>query len=367
MLVPNWTLMDCSFTAGADSAAAGWQALAARSVVPSGLNSPELILPALRRFEGGQLAVVRDHDAVRMVLPVARRRFPLPLLGNWTSPINFPVAPHLDADMAVPALTAFLRQAGQPVILQGVPHSGPFWDALTAAAGHIAILDQWQRAGLELTGSYAQWFERNFERKRRKEYRRLRARLSEQGRFEARSLGSGADTGPWVDAFLDVEAAGWKGDGGTAIKADPRAARALGEAARGLAAAGKLRFWQLSLDGRAVAMLFAVVEGGEAWLGKIAHDPAFARFSPGVLLILHATEQLFAEGGIVRVDSCAIPDHPMIDGIWRGRIAVADVMLAATTVGAARFSANLAAELLRRRLRVTFRDLFYKLSGRHRS
>ena len=39
----------------------------------------------------------------------------------------------------------------------------------------------------------------------------------------------------------------------------------------------------------------------------------------------------------------------------------------ATTVGAARFSANLAAELLRRRLRVTFRDLFYKLSGRHRS
>ena len=269
--------------------------------------------------------------------------------------------------MAVPALTAFLRKVSQPVLLHSVPRNGPLWDALTAASGHVAILDQWERAGLEIAGSYENWFETNFERKRRKEYRRLRSRLSEQGNLEALSLSPGEAPAAWVDELLAIEAAGWKGERGTAINFVPKAASLLQEAAAGLSASGKLRFWKLSLDGRVIASLYGIVEGNEAWLGKIAFDQNFARYSPGVLLILHATEQLFAEAGIARVDSCAIPGHPMIDNIWRDRIAVADVMIAHANAGALRFAATVAAERLRRTLRTTARDIFYKLTGRHRS
>ena len=83
-----------------------------------------------------------------------------------------------------------------------------------------------------------------------------------------------------------------------------------------------------------------------AWLGKIAFDEAFAKYSPGVLQILDATESLFAEGGIALVDSCAIPDHPMIDNIWRDRIAMADVLIGTPNMPSARFKAMVAAEKL---------------------
>jgi CelD/BcsL family acetyltransferase involved in cellulose biosynthesis len=295
-----------------------------------------------------------------MVMPVTRQRFPVPVLANCATPVSTYGLPHLDLDMAVPALTAFLRQAEGPVILHSVPRSGPFWDAITAAAGHVAVLGQWQRAGLKLEGSFETWFETNFERKRR-------TRLSELGRFDTVSLKAGDDAGPWVADFLALEAASWKGRRGTAIIANPIAAATLGEACEGLSRSGKLRFWKLTLDGRTIAILFAVVEGDSAWLGKIAHDDAYARFSPGVLQILHATEELFAEGTIAHADSCAIPDHPMIDHLWRGRIAVADVMLASASYGAWRFAAVAAAERLRRTLRALARDLFHKLTGRHRS
>jgi Acetyltransferase (GNAT) domain len=170
----------------------------------------------------------------------------------------------------------------------------------------------------------------------------------------------------WVDEFLSLEAAGWKGARGTAMKTNPQAAATLREACRGLAAAGKLRFWKLALDDKPAAMLFAIVDGREAWLGKIAHDEDLARFSPGQLLILHATERLFEEG-LAQVDSCAIPDHPMINHLWRGRLEVADVMIAAPTVGAATFAMTVLGERLRRRLRTNARNIFYKLTGRHRS
>ena len=367
MLVPNWTLMDCVFTADAESVAADWKALAARALVPSGLNSPELLAPAMARAGAAQLAVVRDAQGLRMVLPVIRQRWPWPVLSNWMSPVSFAGQPHLDPDLAVPALTAFLRAAGAPVILRSVPVSGPLWEAITAAAGHVAILDRWQRAGLEVSGNYANWFETSFERKRRKEYRRQRARLAEQGAFAAERLQAGEDTGPWVAEFLKLEAASWKGRRGTAINADPAAAEILREACEGLAAAGKLRFWKLSLDGRAIAMLYAIVEGGHAWLGKIAHDEAYARFSPGVLQILQSTEDLFAEGGITHVDSCAIPNHPMIDHLWRDRIEVADVMLAPAAFGAFRFAAFVKAERLRRTARAAATIIFYKLTRRRPS
>ena len=203
--------------------------------------------------------------------------------------------------------------------------------------------------------------------KRRKEYRRLRARLSEQGALVSRNLHAGEDVTPWADALLDLEAAGWKGKRGTALKADPAMAAAFRQICVGLHAAGKLRFWSITLDGRCIATLFAVVEGGHAWLGKIAHDEALAKYSPGVLLILDATEALFAEGTITQADSCAIPNHPMIDHLWRGRIAMADVIVAGQTVSPLMFRAAAAAERLRRHARAAAKSLYYTLTRRHRS
>ena len=45
-------------------------------------------------------------------------------------------------------------------------------------------------------------------------------------------------------------------------------------------------------------------------------------------LALELTESLLADPTIGRVDSCATPDHPMIDHLWRDRLMLADQLTA---------------------------------------
>lgn len=367
MLVANWQLLDVARRDSAESQRNDWTKLAARALTPAGLNAPEFLNPLFKNLPGAELATVHGGGDLVMVLPVKRRLLPFPLLTNWVTPLSASGLPHLDRHLGAAALAAFLRDERAPVMLTGVPADGPFWDTLAAAAPRLAILDRWQRAALRLSGTFETWFNSNFERKRRKEYRRLRTRLSEQGRLESRRLEPGVDVKPWVRDLLDIEAAGWKGKRGTSLNAAAPVAAAFAEAAQDLHNAGKLRFWSLILEGRTIATMFAIVEGSSAWLGKIAYDEAFAKFSPGVLLILDATEALFAEDALDFVDSCAIPNHPMIDNIWRDRVAMADVMVASADVAQPRFEFTVGAERLRRTARSTARDIFHTITRRHRS
>ena len=107
----------------------------------------------------------------------------------------------------------------------------------------------------------------------------------------------------------------------------------------------------------------AIIERGQASFSKIAYDETHARLSPGAMIILEATRSLFEEGGVMLIDSCAIPNHPMLDNIWRDRIAMADVMVAGGGVGRTRFAVAVGREKLRRMLRGLARDAYYRISG----
>ncbi len=365
MLVANWQLLDVARCRRPETHRESWSRLAARALVPA-VNSPEFLIPLLKYLQG-ELATVHGGGELLLALPVKRRRFPFPLLTNWVTPLGASGLPHLDPHLGAEALAALLRHERTPVMLTGIPADGPFWNMLVAAFPRFAVLDRWERAALRPSGTFESWFESNFERKRRKEYRRLRARLSEQGRLQSLSLKPREDDGPWVENLLRLEGAGWKGKRGTSLKSDASVAAAFGAAAEDLHRAGKLRFWSLVLDGRTIATMFAVVEGSGAWLGKIAYDETLARYSPGVLLMLDATQALFEEGGIDLVDSCAIPNHPMIDNIWRDRVVMADVIVTSSDTPQWRFELTVRAERLHRAIRAAARDLFHMLTRRHRS
>jgi CelD/BcsL family acetyltransferase involved in cellulose biosynthesis len=367
MLAGNWQMMLASRireVADFDGFLLPWKRLAHQSIEPVGLNSPELILPLLINLKTAELAVVTQGDDLLLALPMQKTRM---FWSNWITPLTVIGTPHLDREFPAAALTAFTDSLEQPLLLHSIDVNGKFWDCLTACDTHFAILNRWERAVLKPTGSFDAWLETNFDRKRRKEYRRQSSRLAEQGKYETLSLERGGDSKAWVEDILALEAAGWKGKRGTAIASDKFLKAAFAEACQQLAASGKLRFWKMVLDGKAIASMYAIVEGDQAWLGKIAYDEAYAKYSPGVLLILHATEKLFAESPIKLVDSCAIPGHPMIENIWRDRLAMADVMLAPKSIGAAKFKIIVKLEKLRRSLRGKLRDACYRLKGVKRS
>jgi CelD/BcsL family acetyltransferase involved in cellulose biosynthesis len=366
MLIANWQLLTVEQPSEADRLMPDWQDLARRSVVPAGPAAPELLIPMLRHVGGAELFTVRAGDDLVLALPLARRRLPS-VWATWLTPIGNSGLVHLDCNLGSAGIAAVLHKTANPLLLTGIPADGPFWDTLEASGSRFAVLERWQRAALRPPTSFEDWFEGNFDRKRRKEYRRLRCRLAETGRLESVELAHHDDPRQWAIALLDLEERGWKGKRGTAIAQHEKVVTGFHEVCTRLHEAKKLRFWALRLDGRTIATLYAIVEGGQAWLGKIAYDEAFAKFSPGVLLILDATRSLISEGGIANADSCAIPNHPMIDNIWRDRLAVADVMIGAADGPAYRFAVTVAIERLRRRLRSIAKATFHKLTGSRRS
>jgi CelD/BcsL family acetyltransferase involved in cellulose biosynthesis len=367
MLAGNWQMMTTARIrekADFDAFMLPWKRLAGQSLSPAGLNSPEMILPLLKNIKGAELAVVVQGKELLFALPVQKRRA---LSSNWITPLTVIGTPHLDKEFPAASLITFINGLQQPLLLHSVSMKGCLWDCLGTRDVQFSVLNTWARAGLKPVGTFESWMESNFSPKRRKEYRRLGNRLAEQGDYTALTFSQGDDTDMWADELLALEAAGWKGKRGTALAADGNLQSALKEACQLLGAAGKLRFWKLTFNGKAIASMYAVVEGDQAWLGKIAYDESFAKFSPGVLLILHATEQLFAESHIKLIDSCAIPGHPMIENIWRDRIEVADVMIAPLTISKLRFAATKGAEQLRRTARNFARDAYYHLKGTKRS
>jgi hypothetical protein len=370
MLAGNWRMMtavNLRESAEFDAILPAWKRLADHSLAPAGLNAPELILPLLRHLAGAELATVKQGNDLLFALPVKKRRILPALSTSWITPLTVIGEPHLDREFPEAALTTFINHLAHPLLLHAVAVNGPFWNCLQRLDCHRSVLNTWQRAAVRPSGTYETWLDSNIGAKRRSEHRRLNNRLSELGRFEISGLAAGRDSLPWAVELLALEAAGWKGKRGTALAMNHSVESAFIEACKLLGAAGKLRFWKLALNGKPIAIMHAIVEGNQAWLHKIAYDENYSKYSPGVLLVLHATEKLFAENGIVLVDSCAIPGHPMMEHVWRDRIEVADVMIAPKSVSQKRFALTVNAEKLHRTTRGFARDMYYYLKGKKRS
>lgn len=294
---------------------------------------------------------------------------PLPILRSWDAPMMFSGTPLIDArapdDAVLQMLTAARETHGARALLfRRIETDSPLREVFATVAGDhglpLASLEPRDCAGLKIASTFEEWFDASFPRKRRKEFRRLRARLSEIGRLESRVLGAQSNLEGWIEDFLALEQSGWKGRRGTAIGCDVASARFLHEALGDLKERGELMFWKLTLDNRPIAMLFGLVGHGRGWLVKMAYDEDYARFSPGVLVTLDATQSLMGRGDVAFVDSCAVPNHPMIDHLWQDRLAVEDVLIATPGTSSAAFGAILAGERACRNARATAKTLYHR-------
>ncbi len=179
-----------------------------------------------------------------------------------------------------------------------------------------------ERAMLRSSLAPQEYLEDVLSTKRRKELRRQRRRLEELGAVETQYQHDGRGLNRWIESFLLIEAAGWKGNKGTAAANDAAKTAILTKALHGAAACGRLERRALLLDGEPIAMLASFRTPPGAFSYKTAFREDYARFSPGVLLQVENLDSL-ADPGIDWVDSCACEDHPMIDHMWRERRRIA--------------------------------------------
>jgi CelD/BcsL family acetyltransferase involved in cellulose biosynthesis len=323
---------------------AGWDALAAQAAEPNPFVERWFLMAGLEAFAHGNqplIATLRTGDRLAAIVPLARRLTyedrPLPHVGNWRHANAFLGTPLVAAGREHAFWRALLAwadaHAGIALFLHldMLPSGGPLFAALRdvclVQARPAAVVHRHERAALHSGLAPQAYFEASLSGKKRKELRRQFARLSELGTVAFERRGDTADLDGWCDAFLALEAAGWKGAQGSALARDPAKARFFRAVLAGAASRGRLERLAITLDGRPIAMLANLVAAPGAFSFKTAYDETLARFSPGVLL-QRENLALLARDDIAWADSCAAPDHPMIERIWREKREIVRVSVA---------------------------------------
>jgi CelD/BcsL family acetyltransferase involved in cellulose biosynthesis len=313
---------------------------------------------ALPQSADAQLLTVHDGDRLIGALPLHRDpeygRLPIPHVETWLHYHSFLGAPLLRKGDEIAAWTAMLasleasRWSRGLIHLTGLAEHGPAHVALLAAAKALGrpcpTVHRIERATLASDLSPAAYCETHVRKKKRKELKRLAARLDELGAVTWRRFAPGDDVAAWADAYLALEAKGWKGAAGSALAADAATRDFFHAALAGAMATGKLDMLRMDLDGCPIAMLvnFLSPPGGFAF--KTAFDEDYARFSPGVLLQLENLS-LLDRADLDWIDSCAVENHSMIDSIWAERRTIIRVTLPlAGARGAATYALARAAE-----------------------
>jgi CelD/BcsL family acetyltransferase involved in cellulose biosynthesis len=261
----------------------------------------------------------------------------LPVLIGWTHPFAPLGTPLIDRDAGAAAISAWLEHlAAHPelpnlLLMTYLPVTGAVAQAFAAAlarrGGASIPLAAHQRALMAPAGTGADYLDQAIGGKKRKELRRQKKRLAEAGDLISDTAREPAAMAAALGDFLALEAAGWKGRAGTAAGADADIRAFMEQAVTGLARDGKARIARLIAAGRPIAALVTLESGTTAWCWKIAYDESFARYSPGVQLLMEATQELLDDPNVTRADSCATAGHPMIDHIWRERLALADQLM----------------------------------------
>jgi CelD/BcsL family acetyltransferase involved in cellulose biosynthesis len=307
-----------------------WDELAAHASEPNAFAERWCLAPALQLLDGdrsARLLVVEVGGELIGIAPVATARrygpLPLPHWTNWRHPNHFHGAPLVRAGQEIPFWQAMIdwcsAQRPRAPLLQWrqLTASSPLHRALEVVTRARQVHHEVRALLASDLGPDAYW-EAAVRGKKRKELRRQANRLSESGALDQRHWQPGEPVEPWVDAFVTLEAASWKGREGSALGSDPGTEAWLRTIIPGARDAGRLDMRMLAQNGRPLAMLinFLCPPGGFSFKTAFAEDAA--RFSPGVLL-QQANLALLDRSDLAWVDSCAAPDHPMIDSIWRER------------------------------------------------
>lgn len=318
---------------------AAWDNLATRAAEPNTFAERWFVLPAARHLEARaelHLLEVWHGDAgeaeLVALMPLARGwkygHLRVAHVTNWDHYQSFLGTPLIAVGWEQRAWEAMLAAlAGMPWARNflhwgGLVEHGPVHRGLIAAArGRCDTVYRTERAFLHSDLSPEDYYAQTVRKKKRKEINRLSARLNEHGTITNRQLSDGEPLGPWIDAFLSLEQAGWKGERGAAMANAAGTEAFFREAVQGAHAAGKLEMLRIDCDGRPIAMLINLLAPPGSFSFKIAFDEDFARYSPGVLIQIN-NYAILSRQGIAWMDSCAVENHSMINTMWAQRRAI---------------------------------------------
>jgi hypothetical protein len=325
--------------------------LCSRTLESNVFFNPRFLAPAMPRLEDREvrLAVIRDGDEyksrLRLLVPfsIERPGVPLavPIMRTWSSPFGPLGTPLVDRDDPEGVIEDFFSMLSRPhlklpkvFVLPDMRLDGAVASMLRSVAETrglpLVTTGAAERPFLESRLEGDEYLKNSLRAHHYREFRRLKRRLEDKGRLEHHVARGPEDIRLAIEAFLTLEAAGWKGRERTAMAIDRYRAAFAREAVHRLAEQDMCRVHSLTLDGQVIACLIVFVEAGVGYTWKTAYDETYAAFSPGTLLMIEVTRQHLDDPNIDITDSCAVPDHPVMSRLWTERKPIGTLVIGMT-------------------------------------
>lgn len=349
-----------------------WCELAGRAVEPNPFYEHWFVLPSIDylassvnwRFLLVWQSGHKPGEPERLVALVPLER----LATSWRQPVRcdrlwqhaytYLCTPLVHAENTVAVVTEILKWSRGPGCGAHVlefPHThgeGPFQHALLEAldrqASFTLASHVYGRALFRRAESAEAYIENATTSHHRQELRRQRRRLSEQGRFEVRSLAAGENVDPWIETFLQLESSGWKGQEQTSLAASENDTRWFREVCHAAHARGQLMMLGLFVNDQPVAAKCNFLAGDGGFTFKIGFDEAYSKFSPGVQLEIENIGAAHQKPDLKWLDSCAAPGHFMISRLWPERRQIQRLLISTGRVGDLSLAARYGFRALRR-------------------
>ncbi|MGA1832966.1 MULTISPECIES: GNAT family N-acetyltransferase [Rhizobium] len=325
--------------------------LSHRAMEPNIFFSARLLAPAMPRVEDKQVrfALIRDDNGMRsrlrllMPFTVERPGFSVgaPIIRTWANPFGPLGTPLLDTEDAAETIDNLFEVLTQPrtklpsvLVLPDIRLNGRFAQLAKAVAIardlSVATTDTFRRPMLESYLDGESYLKQSVSAHHYREMRRQWRNLEKLGTLTYNVARQPEEVRLRMEEFLALEAKGWKGKKRSALINDRYRAAFAREAITNLAEIDAVRIHTVDLDGRAIASIIVFIMAGEAYTWKTAYDESLGRHSPGKLLIMKLTEWHLDDANILRTDSCAVPDHPIMSRMWEQRDEMGSLVIGLT-------------------------------------
>lgn len=330
-----------------------WDKLARTAAEPNAFFESWMLLPALQELAQQQVHIVITWESEARqqmlgLLPVVQecsyRGLPIKRTVVWRHAYCFLCTPliaagqvdtvvrnMLDTIQAAPGLASLVSLQWQ---LKDNSISRCFEHNPELAAWRVGKLSEVARAALLVPTDCVDGEPLGLSAKKKKELRRNKNRLGDLGKLDVKFIDQNCDpetVKSSVDNFFALENRGWKKEGGTSILSDPAHQRFFEQSMHVGTLAGASWLVEILLDDVPIASLIMIAASvaGHSYTVKLAVDADYKKYSLGSLLMLEATKLSCAQKqNLKQIDSCAASDHPMINRLWRSRVAVVNLHLA---------------------------------------
>jgi CelD/BcsL family acetyltransferase involved in cellulose biosynthesis len=343
---------------GFDALAGSWDDLVRAMPRPSPVLLHGWLSAWWRHFgEGGELAVqvaYRDGTLVG-ALPLCVRP------AHGLAVLTFLGGPHTSlADMLIAegeSDSVGLRLAERAASvsgydfahLYGLPASSRLVDALGPSRFHLIV--RAEAPVLDLNGqSWEELYRAKTNSKQRNLHKRRRRQLSDLGRLETTFARTHEELEPALEDAFALHDLRWADRPDRSEFTTPTGKRFQREALAALAEADAARIITLALDGRPIAFVYFFTLEGIVYCHRLAFDPEFGRYSPGLVNRFDALEHM-ADEGATRIEFLGGDERYKMELADRQEPLYEGLGLARTVQGKAAIAARVGSIRLRRFLK----------------